>query len=94
MVVVCMCEQDVFEDSPKRDRRLWLGDLRVQALTDYKTFKNYDLIKRSLYLLASCRTDSKMVSSCFFAESPPYIDDEPEEIFIDYCLFFISCLYD
>lgn len=88
------CEQDVFEDGPKRDRRLWLGDLRVQALTDYKTFRNYDLIKRSLYLLAGCRTDSKMVSSCLFSESPPYIDDKPDWIFIDYCLFFISCLYD
>lgn len=26
------CMQDVFEDGPKRDRRLWLGDLRLQAL--------------------------------------------------------------
>lgn len=88
------CEQDVFEDGPKRDRRLWLGDLRVQALTDYKTFKNYDLIKRCLYLFAGCRTESKKVSSCFFADSAPYIDDKPERIFVDYCLFFISCLYD
>ena len=88
------CDQDVFEDGPKRDRRLWMGDLRVQALTDYKTFQNYDLVKRCLYLLAACRTDSKMVSSCLFAETPPYIDDSTEWIFTDYCLFFISCLYD
>lgn len=26
------CMQAVFEDGPKRDRRLWLGDLRIQAL--------------------------------------------------------------
>lgn len=88
------CEQDVFEDGPKRDRRLWLGDLRVQAITDYKTFKNYDLVKRCLYLLGAIRTDSKKVSSCFFPDSPPYIDDLPSWIFDDYCLFFISCLYD
>ncbi len=88
------CEQDVFEDGPKRDRRLWLGDLRVQALTDYKTFKNYDLVKRCLYLFASCKTDSKLVSSCFFVDSPPYIDDKPDWILRDYCLFYISCLYD
>ena len=25
------CMQSVFEDGPKRDRRLWLGDLRLQA---------------------------------------------------------------
>ncbi|MFR6136264.1 MAG: hypothetical protein ACLUI0_06370 [Blautia massiliensis (ex Durand et al. 2017)] len=45
------CMQDVFEDGPKRDRRLWLGDLRLQALANYETFKNYDLVKRCLYLL-------------------------------------------
>ncbi len=46
------CMQDVFEDGPKRDRRLWLGDLRLQALANYETFKNYDLVKRCLYLFA------------------------------------------
>ena len=25
------CMQDVFEDGPKRDRRLWMGDLRMQT---------------------------------------------------------------
>lgn len=34
------CMQLVFEDGPKRDRRLWLGDLRLQALANYDTFKN------------------------------------------------------
>ena len=29
------CMQTVFEDGPKRDRRLWLGDLRLQALANY-----------------------------------------------------------
>ena len=38
------CMQSVFEDGPKRDRRLWLGDLRLQALANYDTFKNYDLV--------------------------------------------------
>ena len=42
------CMQDVFEDGPKRDRRLWLGDLRLQARANYQTFKNYDLVKRCL----------------------------------------------
>jgi alpha-L-rhamnosidase len=31
------CMQDVFEDGPKRDRRLWLGDLRLQTLANYET---------------------------------------------------------
>ena len=88
------CEQDVFEDGPKRDRRLWMGDLRVQAITDYKTFRNHDLVKRCLYLFAAYRTDSKMVSSCLFSESPPYIDDQVSWVLKDYCLFFVSSLYD
>ena len=32
------CMQTVFEDGPKRDRRLWIGDLRLQALANYATF--------------------------------------------------------
>ena len=52
------CMQQVFEDGPKRDRRLWLGDLRLQALANYETFRQYDLVKRCLYLFAGrhCRT--------------------------------------
>ena len=41
------CMQDVFEDGPKRDRRLWLGDLRLQALADYASFKNYAPVPRT-----------------------------------------------
>lgn len=85
------CEQDVFEDGPKRDRRLWMGDLRLQALTDYKTFRNLDLIKRCLYLFAAYRVDGKIVAPCVFPDSPPYIDSW---YFADYSLFYISCLYD
>ena len=46
------CMQDVFEDGPKRDRRLWLGDLRLQALANYASFDNVELVKRCLYLFA------------------------------------------
>ena len=38
------CMQEVFEDGPKRDRRLWLGDLRMQALANYQTFRCSDLV--------------------------------------------------
>ncbi len=85
------CEQDVFEDGPKRDRRLWIGDLRLQALTDYRTFKNYDLIRRCIYLFAACRTSDGLVSPCVFPDSPPFTGDW---VFLDYSLYFISCLYD
>ena len=85
------CEQDVFEDGPKRDRRLWIGDLRLQALTDYYTFNNTDLIKRCIYLFAAYRTDKGFVAPCVFPDSGPYVD---QWIFADYSLFIISCLYD
>ncbi len=85
------CEQDVFEDGPKRDRRLWIGDLRLQALTDYYTFKNIDLIKRCIYLFAAYRTSNGLVAPCVFPDSEPYVDNWT---FTDYSLFFISCLYD
>ena len=40
------CMLDVFEDGPKRDRRLWIGDLRLQALANYATYGQNDLVKR------------------------------------------------
>ena len=85
------CEQDVFEDGPKRDRRLWIGDLRLQAMVDYLTFQNRDLVKRCIYLFAAYRTDSGLVSPCVFPDSAPCIDNW---VFIDYSLLFISCLLD
>ncbi len=47
------CMQQVFEDGPKRDRRLWMGDLRIQALTNYETYNNNDMVKACLYLFAA-----------------------------------------
>ena len=41
------CMQSFFEDGPKRDRRLWLGDMRLQALVNYDTFKNKKTYKAS-----------------------------------------------
>ena len=34
------CMQEYFEDGPKRDRRLWIGDLRLQSLVNYCSFNN------------------------------------------------------
>lgn len=85
------CMQSVFEDGPKRDRRLWIGDLRLQALADYETFKNYDLVKRCLYLFAGLRQNEGRVGACLFIEPKLLVDDTA---LFDYSLFFISCLYD
>lgn len=47
------CMQTVYEDGPKRDRRLWIGDLYLEALASDLSFKNHSLTKRCLYLLAA-----------------------------------------
>jgi len=65
------CMQTVFEDGPKRDRRLWLGDLRLQALANYATYRNYALVKRSLYILAGTATEHGLVSTCAFERPQP-----------------------
>jgi len=85
------CMQTVFEDGPKRDRRLWLADLRLQALTNYVTFRNHDLVKRCLYLFAGLTQNEGRVGACLFHEPKPQVDDTA---LFDYSLFFISCLHD
>lgn len=85
------CMQSVFEDGPKRDRRLWLGDLRLQALTDYVTFHDIDLVKRCLYLFGGLTRDDGRVGACIFTE-PEYIVDDT--YFFDYSLLFVSALWD
>ncbi len=57
------CMQTVFEDGPKRDRRLWLGDLRLEALANYETYRNFDIVKRSLYLFAGTADDDGFLRS-------------------------------
>ena len=60
------CMQTVFEDGPRRDRRLWIGDLRLQALTNYCTFKDYDLVKRCLFLFAALSRKDSSLPACLF----------------------------
>lgn len=85
------CMQDVFEDGPKRDRRLWLGDLRLQALANYETFGNNDLVKRCLYLFASVPNERGQISSNLLIE--PYLIPDDTYLF-DYSLFFATTLHD
>ncbi len=83
------CMLDVFEDGPKRDRRLWIGDLRLQALANYATYGQNDLVKRCLYLFAGTADDNGRVRSCLFTE--PEIEGDDTYMF-DYSLFFIDTL--
>jgi hypothetical protein len=79
------CMQTVFEDGPKRDRRLWIGDLRLQALTNYATFRNYDLVKRCLYLFAGLPREDGMVAACVFEEPRPL---RGHEYIVDYAALY------
>lgn len=85
------CMQDVFEDGPKRDRRLWLGDLRLQALANYYSFRQLNLVKRCLYLFAGMPSEDGRISANVFV-NPKEIPDDT--FLFDYSLFFISVLYD
>lgn len=86
------CMQGVFEDGPKRDRRLWIGDLRLQALTNYVTFDNRDLVKKCMYLFA-CYSNPGQRTDRFvydFGEGTQGADS----FFADYSLMFPICLSD
>lgn len=85
------CMQTVFEDGPKRDRRLWIGDLRIQALANYQTYKNCDMVKGCLYLFAALPLKDGSVGACVFLEPKPEVDDSK---MFDYSLFFICILRD
>ena len=85
------CMQEVFEDGPKRDRRLWLGDLRLQALTNYVTYRNNDLVKRCLYLFAGTAFRDGRLASNVFIE--PRIEADDSYMF-DYAMLFVKALQD
>jgi alpha-L-rhamnosidase len=60
------CMQTTFEDGPRRDQRLWIGDLRLQALTNYHTFKQNDVVRRCLYLFAAFPREDGLVAACVY----------------------------
>lgn len=85
------CMQDVFEDGPKRDRRMWLGDLRLQAKVNHLTYKNEELVKRCLYLFAGLSFNEGKIAACLFTEPGP----EPDDTYLmDYSLMFGVTLYE
>jgi len=65
------CLQTVFEDGPRRDRRLWVGDLRLQALANYATFRCNDVVRRCLYLFAALPREDGLVSACVYERPAP-----------------------
>ncbi len=86
------CMQTVFEDGPKRDRRLWIGDLRLEALTNYYTFNNLEIIRRCLYLFAAGECNELGFLPSFVYETPYYHSGEAH--IEDYALLFVVSVCD
>ena len=86
------CMQRVFEDGPKRDRRLWIGDLRLEALANYYTFGDTSLVKRCLYLFAAADRNELGFLPAFVYENPIYFVGEWH--IVDYSMMYVNTLCD
>jgi alpha-L-rhamnosidase len=81
------CMQTVYEDGPKRDRRLWIGDLYLESLANMYSFKNYNLTKRCLYLLAALSGEDGYLHSNVFETPEPHAQVGAPFLF-DYSLIY------
>ncbi len=84
--------QRFFEDGPKRDRRLWIGDLRLEALTGYYTFNQTDIVKRCLYLFAAAETNKSGFLPGYIYEYPSFVSGS--WFLEDYALLYVVSLCD
>lgn len=83
------CLQTCFEDGPRRDCRLWVGDLRLQALANYVTFGANDIVKRCLYLFAGLPRSDGLVNGCVYERPVPTYADTTT---LDYAALFCVTL--
>lgn len=79
------CMQTVYEDGPKRDRRLWIGDLYLESLANQVSFKNDSLTKHCLYLLAGLSYETGAAPSNIFERPAPHAQYNP---LFDYALIY------
>jgi alpha-L-rhamnosidase len=79
------CMQTVYEDGPKRDRRLWIGDLYLESLANNYSFKNNLLTKHCLYLLAGLSYEDGTAPSNVFERPTPHPQINP---LFDYALIY------
>ena len=86
------CTQGVFEDGPKRDQRLWMGDLYLEALANTASFQEYDVTKRCLYLLAGLANPDNGLLYSNLVEYP--VPHQQLTFFVDYALSYTLTLSD
>ena len=87
------CMQTVYEDGPKRDRRLWIGDLYLEALANTYSYKQHNLTKRCLYLLAGLSQEDGFLYSNVFETPKPHAQERSPFLF-DYSLLYNVALKD
>lgn len=80
------CMQTVYEDGPKRDQRLWIGDLYLEALANTYSYRKHDLTKRCLYLLAGLADESGFLNGTVFEK--PYPHAQAKQLLLDYALLY------
>ena len=66
------CMQTVYEDGPKRDHRLWVGDLYLESLANRHSFRNFNLTKRCLYLFAALTAEDGTIISNLYENPAPH----------------------
>lgn len=86
------CMQTFFEDGPKRDRRLWIGDFRLEALANYYTFNNAEIVKRCLYLFAAGECGELGFLPSFIYETPYFYAGKDH--IADYALLYVVTVCD
>ena len=84
------CMQTVYEDGPKRDRRLWIGDMYLESLANRYSFRNNQMTKHCLYLFAGLAADDGIVISNCFEEPEPHA--QLGSYCLTYCLLWNSAL--
>ena len=93
LITLKECMQTVYEDGPKRDCRLWIGDLYLEALANTYSFKNHDLTKRCLYLLAGVAAPNGFLHATMF-ENPGPPHPQTGMHILDYALLYNVALLD
>ena len=81
-----LCMQDFYEDGVKRDRLLWVGDFRIEALVNYYVFGDTALAKRSLMQMANLQLPDGMIPAAGPYATGHYLPD--------YCAYYVISLAD
>lgn len=80
------CMQTVYEDGPKRDQRLWIGDLYLESLANACSFGNHALTRRCLYFLAALADEDGWLHATVYEYPQP--EPQYNQHTMDYSLLY------